>query len=564
MATYSRLLSIPHELTTEIVAHLAHPVTLPSSPCLNSPSFQSHWDAFSQYKLAPPSSDDLRNLALTHTQLLPFCRSQLFRSLRIYPGITPARVSALVDLFRRAPELVDEVKMLWWTVGVEEYKSARAGWQWFKHAFEEREVRNAGERLDLVCLLAQRGLDDEDLGIRRKGSGLRRVWITGCESQRMFDAAQSRGGPSGLMSTFEDEEAALGVMKVLQGVLSSQALSYVSMVNIAFPAEALRLCENLRELRLGEGVTVVPPVTEHRRWHGWRASPHAPACLRVLTLQSGHRSSRNTTSPGTDALFEHRRDSNLWDDEEDQGAEFQPVLDLRGLESLSCQYPSRLFAPSRGDGAGKNLKAVSLQVTDFDTLADDIESGAFPLSSDDQPLEHLSLSCTLPPMPSGSPAGHLPTQPPSSTLHSPMAVVPPLTPSGRLSQMLSTLATARDAPESMEVELRTSVEQGARILRATDGLDLLPLARKLASTVYSGFRDVHHQSRSLKVNFSLAPSCTSVSPDGSLMNVDEQMGQQMVDNIAKLEGLIADRHAEAVAILGSVGVHLGIGYTLTA
>jgi hypothetical protein len=229
----------------------------------------SHWDAYKFHKLTPSSLLDLQNLALVHTHLLPFCRSQLFRTLRLYPAMHPDRVTALLDLFTRSPELSRDVRGVWWSVAVEEYRVPYSGsrgehetageqslgphssYELFRRKTEEREVRKAQQRLELLNVLA------------KNGRGLRRLWVTGCEMQRKWDSVgQTRRGSSKRSCiAVEEEEEMLSrgaVVRTLGALLgSSPGLTLVSIVNVAFPADVLKGCANLRVLRLGEDVRVI-------------------------------------------------------------------------------------------------------------------------------------------------------------------------------------------------------------------------------------------------------------------------------------------------------------------
>lgn len=280
------LISLPHELTSEIVAHLAAVSSFdtPSSSYCHSSSSRysspfppnppsSHWDLYKSHKLSPSSLRDLQNLSVVHTHLLPFCRSQLFRTLRAYPAMHPDRVTALLDLFNRCPELAREVKGVWWSVGVEEYRVPYSSltaespgsvsdsdfglggpYEFFRWKSEEREVRKAQQRLELLNIIATRG------------KGLRRLWVAGCETQRKWDTSQSkRSSPKSsvlrMARATEDEDGVLSssaVARTFQMLLgTSRGLTCVSAVNLAFPAGALRGCGHLKELRLGEDVKVI-------------------------------------------------------------------------------------------------------------------------------------------------------------------------------------------------------------------------------------------------------------------------------------------------------------------
>lgn len=329
MLAPSHLLSLPNELTSEIISYLA----VSSSASGSSPALaQSHWDAFSHYKLTPSSCHDLQNLALAHTHLLEPCRSLLFRALRVYPAMPPARVTALIDLFLRAPKLVQHLKALWWTIGVEEYK-ATASYQWFKYPSEEREVRKAKDRLELVEALTQRdGLPD---------CGLRKVWITGCESQRKFDDSQrTMSSPFAIGGPMDDGSR---VIKALSCLLSVPTVGYISLANVACPREAFSGSVGLEELRLGEGVTVFgSEIATAAQAVDAKREMQTPSRLRVLYLSSGLASES--------AVFEGEQEESS-----------TPLLDLSLLQSLSCEYPSPAFSSALQSIEPDNLKSLSLQ-----------------------------------------------------------------------------------------------------------------------------------------------------------------------------------------------------------
>ncbi|KAJ2934978.1 hypothetical protein H1R20_g2120, partial [Candolleomyces eurysporus] len=396
----------------------------------------------------------------------------------------PDRVTALLDLFTRSPELSREVKGIWWSVGVEEYRvsyssspveseAAAEGsrpastYESFRWKSEEREVRKAQQRLELLNLLAKRG------------RWLRRLWVTGCETQRKWDSAgqsrrgSSRNAPIGI----EEEEKML-------------------MVNLAFPADVLKGCANLEELRLGEDVRVIASGGD---------------------LERG-----------------------VFSEETKPSSEFSALT-----RNLNPKYLEI-------DG---DLKEVALQVSDFAMLVDELstESSSLLRLFDGRSFDRLSLTIDLPS--SYTPRASIPNTP-TNAVPPPLSAMnvtrpaPPLTVSDRVTKLLTFLTSHRTA-RTISVEFRASIEQGADIL--LNGIDLEPIARQLSSEPPTS--GAFCRSSSIDVHFSLSPGCyTSYSyaesPDMNVEDFGEGLSKERVER----------SYRSVVDMLCGAGVKLEVGY----